>query len=377
MSSNNSCVLSFSVRLVLEDIVNFVAWKTDPAVTGVNKELRRIQSQFSELGAIMRLEGCVIDLIGMQAKTWPKVAEKFGYTVQSEDALRKAALYSPAKAIRMVFGWTDDVLQVNEITKAYHSEFNNVFNSWLEHDRTFVYPNDSKRYNYSGRKKKSTARAKTANNSNSRPSKEEIYDVYVDSWTKLAGEKNKDPPTIQQVMKGISIRDWEAAIPDVFGWTEYNAAEIFDIVAEYDEIMRAGMEVLKAKYKSDSDDSIEDDGSEATLPPVVKPKPSKEEITTTYVIAWNKLAVEIGKTSPTKEEVLKGLSIRDWEVCVKDVFGWTEYSDKEIFDIVVKYDQIVQADFKTLNSNYGLDYGDEFSNKYPDIMLQPDILDWL
>ena len=365
---------SFSPRLVLEDIVNFVAWKQDPAVTGVNKELRRIQSQFSEIGAIMRLEGCVIDLIGMQGKAWPKVAEKFGYTVQSEDALRKASLYSPAKAIRMVFGWTDDVLEVEKITNAYHSEFNDVFNSWLEHDRTFVYPNDPKRYNHSGRKKKSASISRTT--STSRPSKDEIYDVYVNSWTKLAGEKNKEPPTIQQVMKGISMRDWEAAIPDVFGWTEYNASEIYDIVIEYDTIMNAEMEVLNAKYTSDSDESF-DEAPRATLPPVVRPKPSKEEVTTTYVIAWNKLAVEIGESSPTKEEVLKGLSIRDWEVCVKDVFGWTEYSDSEIYDIVVKYDEILQEDFKTLNSNYGLDYGSEFANKYPDVRLQPDIVDWL
>ena len=136
----------------------------------------------------------------MNAKSWPKVAEKFGYTIQSEEDIRKASLYSPAKAIRVVFGWTDDVIEVDEIVKAYRSEFNDAYNQWLEHDRTFVYPNDPTRRNNSGKKKTTVTAAATPKSTARRPSKDEVYETYSLAWNKLARLKNKDPPTTDQII---------------------------------------------------------------------------------------------------------------------------------------------------------------------------------
>eukprot|EP00956_Cyclotella_meneghiniana_P017869 scaffold29424_cov54-Cyclotella_meneghiniana.AAC.6 len=365
--------------LTLEDLVNFAAWKQDPAISGANKELRQVQNPFSEFGAIFRLEGVVADLIGMNAKSWPKVAEKFGYTIQSEEDIRKASLYSPAKAIRVVFGWTDDVIEVDEIVKAYRSEFNDAYNQWLEHDRTFVYPNDPTRRNNSGKKKTTVTAAATPKSTARRPSKDEVYETYSLAWNKLARLKNKDPPTTDQIIKGVSLRDWELAVPQVFGWTEYNAEEVYNLVVEYDTILQADLKILYQKYKSDSDNSFDNnnDSSAAPLPPVERPKPSKEEINTSYAIAWNKLALQMGKTTPTKEQVMEGVKLRDWEVCVKDVFGWNEHSKQEIHNIVVEYDKILQEDLKTLYSNYGIDHSNKFARKYPDVTLKRGIIEWL
>ena len=359
------------LRLTKEDIINFVAWKEDPALSGVNKELRQVQNPFDQLGAVFRLEGCIADLVGMHARVWPKVAERYGYRVPYGDDIRKASLYTPAKAIREVLGWSDDVMEVDELVKAFRSEFNVAFNSWLEHDRTFAYPNDSTRHNHSGRRKTSAIGTSSIEG----PSKDEIYELYDRCWKKISADNNKDPPTVDQLMKGISIRDWEVAIPDVFGWSEFNKAQIYDIVVEYDNILQPDLKALYQKYRSGLDDS--DDQPKATLPPVERPTPSKEEKMTTYLIAWNKLAVEIGQKTPTKEQVMEGLRIRDWEVCIKDVFGWNEYSDEEIYNIVVDYDKILKEDFKTLYQNYGLDYGNTFSNKYPDLILQQGATEFL
>ena len=315
----------------------------------------------------------------MNAKSWPKVAEKFGYTIQSEEDIRKASLYSPAKAIRVVFGWTDDVIEVDEIVKAYRSEFNDAYNQWLEHDRTFVYPNDPTRRNNSGKKKTTVTAAATPKSTARRPSKDEVYETYSLAWNKLARLKNKDPPTTDQIIKGVSLRDWELAVPQVFGWTEYNAEEVYNLVVEYDTILQADLKILYQKYKSDSDNSSDNnnDSSAAPLPPVERPKPSKEEINTSYAIAWNKLALQMGKATPTKEQVMEGVKLRDWEVCVKDVFGWNEHSKQEIHNIVVEYDKILQEDLKTLYSNYGIDHSNKFARKYPDVTLKRGIIEWL
>lgn len=358
-------------RLAIEDIINFVAWKQDSAITGVNKELRRLQNPFSEFGAIFRLEGVFVDLIGMQVKAWPRVAEKFGYERLTEDLIMKASLYTPAKAVRVVFGWSDDVVEVNEIVKAYHSEFNAAFNSWLEHDRAFVYRYDSTRRNFSGNKRTISSDG----NTKLEPSRHEIYETYHNAWNKLAEKKNQAPPTADQVMKGIQIRDWEECIPKVFGWTEYTAEEVYDIVAEYDTMIKADMKALRQKYQPDTDE--DSDNSSKVAPMAEMPMPSKEEINTCYSIAWNKLALEIGQTSPTKEQVMKGVEMRDWQECIKQVYGW-EYDDKEIYDIVVKYDAIIQNDLKQLYSSYGFDYGNKFSKKFhPNLILQRGVAEFL
>jgi hypothetical protein len=78
----------------------------------------------------------------------------------------------------------------------------------------------------------------------------------------------------------------------------------------------------------------------------------------------------------SKEQVMQGLRLRDWEVTVKDVFGW-DYSANKIYEIVFEYDKIVQEDFKTLNKNYGLDYGFEDKNKYPDVIMREGVTEWL
>jgi hypothetical protein len=73
-------------------------------------------------------------------------------------------------------------------------------------------------------------------NTKSRPSTNEIHETYILAWEKLALKKNKEPPNADQVIKGILIRDWEVAVPDYFGWTEFNAEQIYDIKSRYEGV---------------------------------------------------------------------------------------------------------------------------------------------
>jgi hypothetical protein len=208
-------------------------------------------------------------------------------------------------------------------------------------------------------------------NTKSRPSTNEIHETYILAWEKLALKKNKEPPNADQVIKGILIRDWEVAVPDYFGWTEFNAEQIYDIVAEYDTIIKADMKALRQKYESDTDNS-----DTKVTPTPERIRPSKEEIHSAYAIAWNKLAIEIGMKSPTKEEVMQGVKLRNWEVCVKDVFGWADFSDEQVRDIVIHYDSILKDDLKVLYANYGIDHGNKFVN-HPSLVLKRGVIEFL
>jgi hypothetical protein len=355
-----------------------MAWKQDPAISGVNKDLLQVQNPFSEIGAVFRLEGTVVDLEVMQTEAWSKVAESFRYKVPAVDDIKKASLYSPAKAIRLVFGWTSDVIKVDEIIKTYWSEFNAVFNSWLEHDRTYAYSNDSTRRNESN-EKKTVAATETVSNNKPRPSKDEIYETIHLAWNKLARGKNRDPPTTDQIVKGRLLRDWEVCVKTVFGWTDLSAEKIKEIVEEYNKTLQADMETLYQKYGLEygpPKDAGNGGGNSKDAPTAEKLKPSKEEINTTYLIAWNKLALQMGQKAPAKDQVLEGVKMRNWKVCIKDIFGWDGYNSREIDNIVVEYGKIVQEDFKNLYKNYGIEYGSKSSSKCP-VILQAGITEWL
>ena len=154
-------------------------------------------------------------------------------------------------------------------------------------------------------------------------------------------------------------------------------------MVEYDTILQADFKRLNEKYGLDYGDEKDVYPSEETASAsatAATPRPSKDDIYATYTLAWTKVAREKGKTPPSMDEVMKGISIRDWEVAIRDVFGWDEYSAQEIYDIVVEYDTILQTDIKTMYAKYGLDYGNEGTeswNKYPELVLQEGVTDWL
>ena len=65
--------------------------------------------------------------------------------------------------------------------------------------------------------------------------------------------------------------------------------------------------------------------------------PSESEMSSMYNLAWSKLSAELDRTPPTADEVNRGILGQDWEVAVKDIFGWSEDPD-EVYDIVVECD---------------------------------------
>jgi beta-phosphoglucomutase-like phosphatase (HAD superfamily) len=112
--------------------------------------------------------------------------------------------------------------------------------------------------------------------------------------------------------------------------------------------------------------------------------PSDAEMNSMYNLAWSKLSAELDRKPPTVDEVNRGILGQDWEVAVRDIFGWSD-DPQEVYDIVVAYDKILQADYKTLLAKYGIDLDkvneeDEeslFGLNFPDVTLKEGIKDWL
>ena len=103
-----------------------------------------------------------------------------------------------------------------------------------------------------------------------------------------------------------------------------------------------------------------------------------------YYLAWSKLATSMDKPAPTNDEVYRGVMGGDWEVAVRDIFGWSD-DPSEVYDTVVAYDEILQQDYKVLLEKYGIDLDQEnaeqeesqFGLQFPDVSLKEGVVEWL
>lgn len=231
-------------ELTVEDLNNVVDYKVDPLATGYNPHLSRVQRPFSEYGAIFRLEGVLVDMVGIHASAWKHVAEEYGYQIESSDDLRRASLYKPEGAIRDVFYWTDDIFELKDMAERHRAAFNDAFDEWFESGGKVVFASEddeiSSNLDYAPEVPKAT------------PSDEEMNSMYFLAWSKLSKNLDKTAPTNDQVYRGVMGGDWEIAVKDIFGWSE-DPDEVYDIVVAYDEILQADYKVLLHKYGIDLD----------------------------------------------------------------------------------------------------------------------------
>jgi hypothetical protein len=184
-------------------------------------------------------------MIGMHARAWKKVAETFGYSLQSRDDVKQASLYKPDDAVRRVFYWTDDIFDLKDISKAHRAAFQEAFDGWI----------DSGGYVAAASSDEQVSVAKDASSGPSKimPSEEEINAMYFIAWSKLAKTLDKSGPTSDEVYRGVLGGDWEIAVRDIFHWSN-DPSEVYEIVVAYDKIFQEDYKILLNKYGVDLDE---------------------------------------------------------------------------------------------------------------------------
>ena len=290
-------------ELTVEDINNVVDFKVDPLATGYNPYLSRVQRPFSEYGAIFRLEGVLVDMIGMHAKTWKAVADKHMYTIDSSDEIRQASLYKPEDAVREVFRWTDDIFELRDIAETFHVAFQEAYNNWLDSDSSVVTASvdqDSP----AGASSSSTTTIPKAT-----PSDDEMNSMYYLAWSKLANNLDRTAPSSDQVNQGIMGQDWEVAVRYIFGWSE-DANEVYDIVVAYDVSVSFDMCTFRLV------DSV---SQQSLIPHFVSL--SQEILQADYRILLQKYGIDLDKINAQEEESLFGLDFPDMSV-QEDITEW-------------------------------------------------------
>ena len=212
----------------------------------------------------------------------------------------------------------------------------------------------------------------------------DLVGLHVGAWKAVAEKYGYQIQSSDEVRQA-SLYKPDYAVREVFYWTE----DIFELkdIAEthqavfneaFDQWLEAGS-VAVNESEDDRDALVLP--SAASAPP--QTTPSDEEMNTMYYLAWSKLANNLDKTAPTNDKVYRGIAGGDWEVAVKDIFGWTDHPD-EVYDIVVAYDEILQDDYKRLLEKYDIDLDkldaeqdeSEFG-RFPAVSLKEGVTEWL
>ena len=226
-------------ELTVEDINNVMEYKVDPLATGYNHHLRNVQKPFSGYGAIFRLEGVLADMAGLHGRAWKKVAETHGYEIQSGEEVRQASLYCPEDAVREVFRWTDDLLELKEIAHTHQTAFCDAFAEWKVANCPVGSP----------------VNKESPEPPPAWPSDEEMLSLYYLCWSKLAKNLDRSAPTKEDVYRGVVGGDWEVAVREIFPpeWRSDDPSEVYGTVVAFDNIFQLDYRALLLKYGIDVD----------------------------------------------------------------------------------------------------------------------------
>mmetsp|Transcript_15250 Transcript_15250/g.29039 ORF Transcript_15250/g.29039 Transcript_15250/m.29039 type:complete len:721 (+) Transcript_15250:153-2315(+) len=210
----------------------------------------------------------------------------------------------------------------------------------------------------------------------------DMIGMHGKAWKAVAVEHGYKIQSGDEV-KQASLYKPEDAVREVFRWTD-DIFYIKDIAhthrvafrEAFDKWLESGANAVTASDGNDPEDSPNESSPKVT--------PSDEEMNSMYYLCWSKLSISLDNPPPTNDEVHRGVMGGDWEVAVKDIFGWSE-DPSEIYDIVVAYDELLQVDYRVLLQKYGIDLdkvdADEeeslYGLQFPDLSLKEGVREWL
>ena len=294
--------------------------KNSVYATGVSEYMPRINKPFKAFGAIFRLEGVLVDLTGLQLKSWSEVADEYGFKPPTPDDVRRAAVTRPDIAVKEIFFWSDDFLLCRKVAMSHRKVFRKFFDAWVEGSGVEVpsagEPEQEKGSMALGQElveETPTPRRVVAPRSEG----ERVHSAGI-AWAKTAEELEKRPPTETEILYAELLTP-DIAVVRVLRWSS-DPVEVDRIVRVYEEYYAdPDREIRKAEPTDTA--SAEVPASSGKLPL------SQNEMMEVHFQAWNVVAETFGFDPPLPEEAMAAFVINDPLITIRDGFGWTDDSD--------------------------------------------------
>jgi beta-phosphoglucomutase-like phosphatase (HAD superfamily) len=318
------------IELDPAEVNSLMAQKESVYATGVSQYLPRINKPFKEFGAIFRLEGVLVDIMGLQQKVWKRVAAEFDFKEPLSEDVQRAAVTRPETVIREIFFRMNDIVSERKVVDAYRRIFREEFDAWVT-DKGIEAQGSINSVNEAVDEKGSLAIGfeDTQPIPVVRPPVPTFDDeakrlkYLKEQWTKTAKQFGFSPPTNEQIAES-SILTPDIAVQSVFGWSS-DPLYIDQIVAAY-SILQAGhgpSDVMNLSTFETAKSSNPQDRPGSEL--------SEGELLELQYIAWKKVAEANFLDVPDPEEILAAAVLNDPEAVVMSGFGWTEDSQRASF----------------------------------------------
>jgi len=325
-ASRKAALLDY-IELEPSELNNLMAYKDSAYATGASQYLSRINKPFKEFGAIFRLEGVLVDITGLQQKTWNRVAAEFGLKEPLLEDLQRAAVLKPEDALKEIFfSSMDDFVLVRRIVDAYRRIFRLEFDSWATEAGVVAKPEEpsieggtssatsGNSFALGFDDKKGSAGEPTTPTPAVPIDEGKRLRYLQEAWTKTANQFGFPSPSNEQIAES-SILTPDIAVRNIFRWSE-DQLQINKIVAAY-SILQAGGSVPVE----------EENPKPATVAgnaPIKAEEITEDMILELQFMAWEEVAEENSLEVPDPEEILAAAVLNNPEIVVVDGFGWTE-----------------------------------------------------
>lgn len=332
-ASRKSNLLDYT-ELDITELNSLMDHKDSVYSTGVSQYLPRINKPFKEFGAIFRLEGVLIDVLGIQLKAWTKVAVEFGFKAPVLEDVQRAAVISPEIAVREAFFWTDDFLECKRVAAAHREAFRKEFDAWMEANGLSVAapaPEPERGSLALGAEVVEASAPASPRQLLSAPDTS-IIGSTTKAWQRVAEVYGKPPPSEAGLFHAASLIA-EAAVKDAFQWSD-DPVEMSAIAQGYRELLQTGAisttpQMPNEALGLDAGPSTDSFGSPVEGTGMVsRPGPLDENaVMEMHFYAWKSVAERFGFETPEPEEAMAAFVINDPVIAVRDGFGWTEDPD--------------------------------------------------
>jgi beta-phosphoglucomutase-like phosphatase (HAD superfamily) len=197
-------------------------------------------------------------------ETWNKTANQFGFPVPTYEQIVVSAVLTPDVAVRDVFRWSFDPLQVGQIVSAY---------SIMQAGGT----SQSAELPATGRI--------TPSNEPTPLDKTSLLELQYMAWTKVAEENSLDIPDPEEVLAASVLNDPDVVVMLGFGWTE-NPTRAGELALRYRDCL-AELVNRRMHNRSYTTPVVEQQLEKTTLPEDLTVNgPTDSEILSSQIDAW-------------------------------------------------------------------------------------------
>jgi len=204
------------------------------ASTRSSEVVPKIKKPLKAFGAVLRMEGVLVDTTGLSSKVWRGISADYGLRVPTMEKILQAAVTPPEIAIRNCLGWRLDLDLTRRVVSDYRIAFRKEFDAWAM-DQGFINKTPPRESLAMGgavaSATEATARLRTSQASAREmlstldvPSRDQVvlkggFLASSAAWNDVAQVGGYAPPTEEQLKLATEERP-EEVVTSVFRWAE-------------------------------------------------------------------------------------------------------------------------------------------------------------